>query len=405
MSESRGVVDRAETPLDPADGVFVHHFGSRTFLGLGVDTEKQLRDNQAVFRAKWGEGQGEEALPTTVPAEPRGGDNPVCLTMIVRDEEAHLAACLDGFRPLVGELVVVDTGSTDRTKQIAARYGARVSDFRWVDDFAAARNEALRHATRPWVLWVDADDRIDPTNASKLAALVAGLRDENAAYVLSCECVPEGPGLAATAVDHVRLFRADPRVRWRYRVHEQILPALRAVGADVRWSGVSVRHVGYVDPAVRGRKRERDVRLLRLELAEHPDDPFALFNLGAVLHEAGDFAGALPALERSLALSHPRDSIVRKLYALVAQCHARLGAAARAGGGARPGGGTTRTTPNCCSWRPGGGGRRATRSRPNACTGGWWAGGRGRTSPAWTPPCGGTRGGTTWPWRSSPKGG
>lgn len=320
--------------LAVADGVFVHHFGSRTFLGLGVDTQKQLRDNQALFRAKWKEGESETPTtgPAPLPAEPRGGDNPVSLTMIVRDEEHNLAACLDGFRPLVGELVVVDTGSTDRTKQIAARYGARVSDFPWVDDFAAARNEALRHATRPWALWADADDRIDPPNAAKLAALIAGLRDENAAYVLSCECVPEGPGLAATAVDHVRLFRADPRVRWRYRVHEQILPALRAVGADVRWSGVSVRHVGYVDPAVRARKRERDVRLLRLELAEHPDDPFALFNLGAVLHEAGDHAGALPVLERSLALSHPQDSIVRKLYALVAQCHARLGAAARAVG-------------------------------------------------------------------------
>jgi GT2 family glycosyltransferase/Tfp pilus assembly protein PilF len=322
--------------LTVADGVFVHHFGSRTFLGLGVDTEKQLRDNHAVFRAKWG--VIESPTPAAAdesprpPAEPRGTVNPVSLTMIVRDEEQHLAACLDTFRPLVGELVVVDTGSTDRTKEIAARYGARVSDFPWVDDFAAARNEALRHAARPWVLWADADDRIDPANAAKLTALIAGLRDENAAYVLSCECVPDGPGQAATAVDHVRLFRADPRVRWRYRVHEQILPALRSVGADVRWSGVSVQHVGYVDPAVRGRKRERDVRLLRKELADHPDDPFALFNLGAVLHEAADYAAALPVLERSLALSHPKDSIVRKLYALVAQCHARLGQRERAVG-------------------------------------------------------------------------
>jgi Tfp pilus assembly protein PilF len=102
------------------------------------------------------------------------------------------------------------------------------------------------------------------------------------------------------------------------------------VGADVRWTDIAVHHVGYVDPAVRTRKRARDTRLLRQELADRPDDPFALFNLGAVLHEAGEWAEAVGVLDRSLARSHPRDSIVRKLYALVAQCHSGLGEPGRA---------------------------------------------------------------------------
>jgi GT2 family glycosyltransferase/tetratricopeptide (TPR) repeat protein len=312
-------VKQAGFRLAVADGVYVHHFGSRTFLGLGIDTARQLRDNHALFRAKW------EGGPA--PARP---DSPVSLTMIVRDEEANLDACLGPLRDLVGEMVVVDTGSTDRTKEVAARLGARVFDFPWVDDFAAARNEALRHATRPWVFWVDADDRVDADGVDRLKSLFAGLRDENAAYVLKCVCVPDVPGGAATVVDHVRLFRNDPRVRWRYRVHEQILPALRAVGADVRWGDVRIHHVGYVDPAVRARKRERDTRLLRAELDANPDDPFALFNLGAVLHERGEWAEAAGVLERSLRLSHPRDSIVRKLFALIAQCQSRLGDRSRA---------------------------------------------------------------------------
>ena len=71
--------------------------------------------------------------------------------------------------------------------------------------------------------------------------------------MLSCVCVPDALGAGSTAVDHVPLFRADPRHRWSYRVHEQILPALWVTGADLRWSGLAVEHVGYVDPAVRDR--------------------------------------------------------------------------------------------------------------------------------------------------------
>src|SRR5205085_9249666 len=114
---------------------------------------------------------------------------------------------------------------------------------------------------------------------------LAGLEHENAAYVFKCVCVPDHPGGSATAVDHVRLFRRLPEHRWKYRVHEQILPALRQTGCDVHWSDITVRHVGYTDPALRRRKLERDLRLLRLEDAERPDDPFTLFNLGSVYQE------------------------------------------------------------------------------------------------------------------------
>jgi tetratricopeptide (TPR) repeat protein len=131
-------------------------------------------------------------------------------------------------------------------------------------------------------------------------------------------------------VDHVRLFRNHPAVRWQYRVHEQILPAVRRLGGEVRWSDVVIHHAGYQDPSLRGRKLERDLRLLHLEDQEHPDDPFTLFNLGSVYQELGRTAEALPLLRRSLERSHPSDSIVRKLYALIVQGHRQLGQQAEA---------------------------------------------------------------------------
>ena len=77
-------------------------------------------------------------------------------------------------------------------------------------------------------------------------------------------------------------------VRWTYAVHEQILPALRRVNVPVRWTEVTVRHTGYTDPTLRERKLQRDCKLLEAELAERPDDPFVLFNLGSIAVERQD---------------------------------------------------------------------------------------------------------------------
>ncbi len=100
---------------------------------------------------------------------------------------------------------------------------------------------------------------------------------------------------------------------------------VRQHGSEVRWSQVVIQHTGYQDPALRGRKLQRDLRLLEMDQAEHPDDPFTLFNLGQVFQEQGRLVEALPLFRKSLAGSRPSDSIVRKLYALIAQCHNHLG--------------------------------------------------------------------------------
>ena len=82
--------------------------------------------------------------------------------MIVRDEENNLSHCLESVRGTFDEIVVVDTGSTDRTVEIARSFGAKVFEFEWVDSFAAARNEALSHATGDYAFWLDADDVVEP---------------------------------------------------------------------------------------------------------------------------------------------------------------------------------------------------------------------------------------------------
>src|SRR5205807_2656046 len=150
----------------------------------------------------------------------------VTLCMIVRDEERNLAACLMSVADLVDEIVIIDTGSTDRTREIAASFGPKVKviDFPWTDSFADARNKGLEHATGAYVFWMDADDRLDEENRQKLRALFAALKDEDVAITMKCSCLPEPGSHSPTVVDHIRLFRSRPQMRWRYRVHEQILP-------------------------------------------------------------------------------------------------------------------------------------------------------------------------------------
>ncbi len=283
------------------------------------------------LRAMVGDEGRRSAARSIAPAKRRGASPRVSLTMIVRDEEANLPTCLGSVAGLFDEVVVVDTGSKDRTAEIARAHGARVFDFPWVDDFAAARNAALARATGDYAFWLDADDVVNPPERAKLEALLRGLRPgDEAAYVVRCACDPEPGGGGATVVDHVRLFPVREEVRWGYRVHEQILPSLRRAGVPVRWTDVVVRHTGYVDPALRGRKLERDSAILREELADRPDDPFVLFNLGSIAIERRDWPEALAHLGRSLALSAPEDSITRKLHALIARAHQGRGDSAAA---------------------------------------------------------------------------
>jgi glycosyltransferase involved in cell wall biosynthesis/tetratricopeptide (TPR) repeat protein len=297
---NQGVDTRVDTPRSP---------GQDSLRGpnQGVDTSRS---------------PGQDALRSPGPH--------LSLTMIVKNEADNLATCLQSLRGIADEMIVVDTGSSDATKEVALQHGARVFDFTWCDSFAAARNESLRHACGSWLLWLDGDEYFDEANRAKLKTLLAHLRDDDMAAFVMKQASEASRGGSAMLVDQVRLFRNHPDIRWEYRVHEQILLALRRVGHAVRFTDISVSHTGYVDPALRHKKLERNLRLLHLDLAERPNDPFTLFNLGWAYCDLGRHADAIPLLQHSLGHSHPGDSITPKLYALLAQCQRRQGEVAQA---------------------------------------------------------------------------
>jgi glycosyltransferase involved in cell wall biosynthesis len=242
----------------------------------------------------------------------------VSLCMIVKNEEANLPSCLEPLAGLFHEIIVVDTGSTDNTKECARRWGAAVYDFCWSDNFAAARNESIRHATGDWIFWLDGDERIDEANLQKLKHLLAALPAENLAYMMCQWSAPDRCIGTSLVVDQIRLFRKLPNVKWKYRVHEQILVPLKEQGARDVCTDIVVHHLGYQDAETRSRKRERNTRLLHLELQERPRDAFIYYNLANAHLDASQLEEALGMLRRCLEFATEGASFLPKAYAMLA---------------------------------------------------------------------------------------
>lgn len=243
--------------------------------------------------------------------------------MIVKNEEARLEACLQSVAPYVDEMVVLDTGSTDRTREIAYGCGAQVYDYEWTDSFADARNRSLDLATGKWAFWMDADDVLSPECGVLLRALIRQAPGRDAAFHAQVR-IPPGPGeFSPSVVDHIKLFPIRPDIRFEHRIHEQVLPSLRKAGIAIRFSDLFVTHQHYDrSPAGQATKRLRDFRLLGLDLADHPNHPFILFNLGMThLFATKEFEVAAHYLRRSLSGSNWQDSIVRKAFAMLTTAH------------------------------------------------------------------------------------
>ncbi len=249
----------------------------------------------------------------------------VSLCMIARNEALSLPRCLTSVAGLVDEMIVVDTGSVDDTRAVAERLGAAVHDFTWVDDFAAARNESLRHATGEWILWLDGDEYLDADNRAQLRALLDALKDEDAAYLMHQRSSVVSSDEQCVVFPQCRLFRNHPAIRWHYRVHEQIQPAVERSGGTVHRTGIHIEHAGYEDAALYRRKLERNLRLLLLEDRERPDDPFTLMNLGWAYKDLGQTAAAVAYCQRSLARSKPGRSVAPKVHTVLVRGHRALG--------------------------------------------------------------------------------
>ncbi len=239
--------------------------------------------------------------------------------MIVKNEERNLARCLDSVRGLASELIVVDTGSTDETAAIAARYGAEVIPFDFtVVDFAAARNHALARARGRWILMLDADETLDPASVPVIEGLIAG--DENAGYFL--ERHNHASGAESPFTDYVvRLFPNRPCHRYRGRVHEIIDASILAGDGQLIKTAIRIDHRFSSDPESRRRRNHWYIEILKEEIAADPADDSRLDFLAAEYHQLEMFHEATEIAERIARMRplDPRAHLFAGLYHLLYQ--------------------------------------------------------------------------------------
>lgn len=172
------------------------------------------------------------------------------LCMIVKDEEQVLARCLDSVRKAVDEIIIVDTGSTDQTKAIARKYTKALYDFKWIDDFSAARNFSFSKATMDYLLWLDADDVITPENLRALLDLKQNLSPDTDTVMMKYETAFDEDGNVTFSFYRERILRRSTAPLWRGRVHEAIEPVGKRVYADIAVTHRSIK-TSYSDRNLR----------------------------------------------------------------------------------------------------------------------------------------------------------
>ena len=266
----------------------------------------------------------------------------LALSMIVRDAESTLDRCLESARGLCDEIVIADTGSIDRTQEVARAAGARVFSIPWENDFARARNRALDAVQSDWVLVLDADELLDPAAPQRIPALLAA--QAPAGYLVTLRnyvssltdrlwdkpakpndsSLPEARGFPAY-VEHenVRLFRRLPGIVFTGRVHETVGTSLEAGGGTLGHADFVIHHFGMAADAVTRERKNRLYRELgREKVREMPQNAQAHFELGLVeLDNFYNDAEALRLFDRACALDP--HLAVAWLFAGLAQ--ARLG--------------------------------------------------------------------------------
>ncbi|MCI8513063.1 MAG: glycosyltransferase [Lachnospiraceae bacterium] len=239
--------------------------------------------------------------------------------MIVKNEEKNIEKALSWGKDLFWEQIVVDTGSSDRTVEIARQMGAQVYYFSWIDDFAAAKNYAIDQAKGDWIAFLDADEYMEAEDGARIAAMLerwtAGAENERVSKtiaILTAWVNLEDDGSVMAHGSQLRFFQNRKDLRYRGRIHEALYldghclsesDWLDAVGE------VTIYHTGYAKSvAGEGQKAERNRRILEKELAERPDDPSLMGYLGDTCRSKGENEEAIACYEKAIGvLPFPPD--------------------------------------------------------------------------------------------------
>ncbi len=250
----------------------------------------------------------------------------ISLCAIVKDEESTLSKCLSSANKFVNEIVILDTGSTDKTVNIAQGYGAKVHHFEWCDDFSAARNEALKYVTGDWILVLDADETLAPEIIPQLREAIQ--REE---YLL-INLVRDEIGAAQSPYSMVsRLFRNHPDIKFSRPYHALVDDSVSEIlQKEPHWQigyiqGIAILHSGYQQSQInRKNKLVKAQAAMEEFLAKNPDDAYVCSKLGALYMDLGKIPQSIQLLSKGVSLSDENYDILHELYYHLGIAYSRL---------------------------------------------------------------------------------
>ncbi len=226
----------------------------------------------------------------------------ISLSMIVKNEAHNLPDCLNSVKNLVHEMIVIDTGSTDNTKEIAHSLGAKVYDCSWQEDFAQARNYALKYVNTEWVLVLDADEVLNPSIIPYIQEVVT-VKDNLVVNLIRHEI----GALSSPYSQLSRLFRKHPDVKFSRPYHALIDDAVLSLQkTETHWRivdlpEIAIQHYGYQPQIIaEGGKTKRAKKAMESYLSQNPNDAYVCNKLGALYLDLGDTKKGLKLLKRGL---------------------------------------------------------------------------------------------------------
>ena len=220
---------------------------------------------------------------------------PISVCIIGKNEEKFLDDCLKHLSVYDWEIVFVDTGSTDKTKEIALKYTQNIYDFEWINDFSMARNFAASKATRDWILAIDCDEYVQTFNQNNLVKMLKDYPDSSA-FIDVCN-------LAANLKDYTRsqVYRLYPKNIFHFEnsIHEQLVRIDHKPATSFH-SGISAMHYGYISGQVDLKKKAvRNIELLLEIIKKEPDNPYHYFQTGISYMNLEDYDNAVTYLTKA----------------------------------------------------------------------------------------------------------
>lgn len=253
----------------------------------------------------------------------------LCLCMIVKNEEDNLPRCLESVKDIVDEMVIVDTGSTDSTIDIAKRYGATVYEFPWNGSFSDARNHSLKHAGCDWILMMDADEEMDRSSHAAVKAIVEDKDNDTDAYYGESICYAgDTQGFDTILNLNLRLVRNGKGYFFTQPIHEQLWSNIyeKNPNAKVLEADIKVYHYGYLKKdMLTHKKQDRNMEILKKQLEDDPDNAFINFNLANEYNICGDNLKAIYYYEKAYKFCSPKHGFTSKLLLRMTACHMSLG--------------------------------------------------------------------------------